>query len=61
MMTTDPDNDDFIFVCGGSAKPEDTHLASRVRAVDSEIITFLKRREKRKRPQAELHHHQMEN
>jgi hypothetical protein len=41
--------DTEIIICGGNAKPEDTHLASIVRCVDEEVFDFLKRREQRKR------------
>jgi hypothetical protein len=37
-----------IIICGGNAKPEDTHLASIVHCVDDEIHQWLKRREQRK-------------
>jgi hypothetical protein len=38
-----------IIICGGNAKPEDTHLLSTVHCIDDEIIRWLERREKRKR------------
>jgi hypothetical protein len=47
-MKTAPDGDDII-VCGGSAKPEDVHLASTIHCIDDEIISFLRRREKQRR------------
>ena len=37
-------------ICGGGAKPTDLHLASKVVAIDEEIIEWLERREKRKTP-----------
>jgi hypothetical protein len=40
--------DTEFIICGGNAKPTDTHLASIVHCIDEEIFDFLKRREKRK-------------
>jgi hypothetical protein len=47
MMELDGDD---IIICGGSAKPTDWHLLSKVVAVDAEIFEWLERREKRKTP-----------
>jgi hypothetical protein len=43
---SDPD-----VVCGGGAKPGDTHLLSTVHCIDDEVIEWLKRREERTRRQ----------
>jgi hypothetical protein len=40
------DPNDFV-ICGGGAKPEDTHLASTVHCVGDEIIEWLARRERK--------------
>jgi hypothetical protein len=42
------DDELTIIVCGGNAKPEDTHLLSKVRAVDEEIFAVLEKRERGK-------------
>jgi hypothetical protein len=49
-MTNDNSFEDCatIIVCGGAAKPSDTHLLSIVRAVDDEVLKFIKRREARR-------------
>jgi hypothetical protein len=39
-----------VIVCYGNAKPTDTHLASKIRCIDGEIIEWLERRERRRRP-----------
>jgi hypothetical protein len=53
LKKPNPDPDRFdeveIIFCGGSARPEDTHLASTIHAVNDEIFEFLERRERRKR------------
>ena len=46
MTQNDPDSI-IIIACGG-ARPQDTHLASRIVAVDGEIIEWLRRRERRR-------------
>jgi hypothetical protein len=43
------DCDCGIIVCCGGATPEDTHLASTIRAVDEAIINWLEKLERRKR------------
>jgi fructose-specific component phosphotransferase system IIB-like protein len=50
---TDPDDCDFIIVCGGNAKPTDTHLASKVVAIDDEVIAVLRRRERQRQRRKE--------
>ena len=53
ICTSNPDQlDDCeieIVFCGGNAGPDDTHLASIIHCVDEEIITWLQRRERRRR------------
>jgi hypothetical protein len=39
-----------IVICYGGAKPTDLHLASKVVAFDEEIIEWLERWERRKKP-----------
>jgi hypothetical protein len=41
--------DSDIVICYGGAKPTDTHLASKVVAIDEEIIEWLERRERRRK------------
>ena len=50
MADFDPDlfaDGSSVIVCYGGAKPGDTHLASRIVAIDGEIIDWLARREQR--------------
>jgi hypothetical protein len=42
-------SDDEIVICGGNAKPEDTHLLSIVHCINAEIVRWLERRERKKR------------
>jgi hypothetical protein len=42
------DSDGYIIICGGGAKPEDTHLLSKVRAVDDEIFAYLEKQERKR-------------
>jgi hypothetical protein len=54
MSDPDPDEPGGV-LCGGGAKPTDTHLASTVHCVDDEIIEWLERRERRKLDRREEH------
>ena len=44
---TGPDDGECV-LCGGGARPTDTHLASIVHCVDDEIIAWLRQRERRR-------------
>jgi hypothetical protein len=44
---TDRDDDDFV-LCGGGARPSDTHLWSVVHCIDGEVVAWLEKREQRR-------------
>src|SRR6476660_5636992 len=44
-----PDGGSVQAACYGGAKPADKHLASRIVCIDEEIVTWLERREQRRR------------
>jgi hypothetical protein len=47
-VSNHPDEGEIVICCGG-AKPSDAHLASKIVAINEEIIEWLGYRERRKR------------